>query len=130
MFSHSRIRSVLLSTLAVLLLFLTAAGAPGASVSQATTSSPAAGVGVAAAPCNLLTQFNASNFPNSPKIDNTWFPLTPGTQFVLDGRINVVGQSLNHQVILIVTDLTKMVHGVRTVVLWERDINSGVLVES
>jgi hypothetical protein len=130
MFSHSRIRPALLSTLAVLLLFLTAAGAPGASVSQATTSSPAGGVGVAAAPCNLLTQFNASNFPSSPKIDNTWFPLTPGTQFILDGRINVGGQPLNHQVILTVTDLTKMVHGVRTVVLWERDINSGVLVES
>jgi len=78
----------------------------------------------------LLTPFNANNFPSSPNINNTWFPLAPGTKFVLDGRVNVGGQRLDHQVILIVTDLTKVVHGVRTAVLWDRDINAGVLVES
>ena len=34
-----------------------------------------------------------------------------------------------HQVITTVTDLTKVIDGVRTVVIWERDINDGRLLE-
>ena len=131
MFSQQRIRSALLSTLAVLLLLLISAGAPGAGVSQATTSSLAGGPGPAATlPCNLATPFSANNFPSSPNVNNPLLSYVPGTKFVLEGRVNVGGQPLAHQVILIVTDLTKMVHGVRTVVLWDRDFNTGVLTES
>jgi hypothetical protein len=131
MFSQQRVRSALLSALAVLLLLLVSAGAPGASFSQATTAPDAAAPGVVAAlPCQLLTPFSAGNFPNPTNINNQWFPLVPGTKFVLDGRVNVGGQSLSHQVVLIVTDLTKVIHGVRTVVLWDRDFDTGVLTES
>src|SRR5262249_25269816 len=131
MFSQPRVRSALLSIFAALALLLISAGTAQVSTSQGTTSSSVGASRVAAAlPCNLLTPFNANNFPNSPNINNTWFPLVPGTKFVLDGRVNVGGQRLDHQVVLIVTDLTKVVHGVRTVVLWDRDFNTGVLVES
>jgi hypothetical protein len=131
MFSQQRVRSALLSTFAVLLLLLISAGAPGASVSQATTlSSPAAAGPAATLPCNLATSFNSINFPSSPNVNNPLLSYVPGTKFVLEGRVNVGGQPLAHQVVLIVTDLTKMVHGVKTVVLWDRDFNTGVLTES
>jgi hypothetical protein len=48
----------------------------------------------------------------------------------MEGRANRTGEPLPHQVIFTVTDLTKVVHGVRTIVLWDQDINDGVLVES
>jgi hypothetical protein len=131
MFSQPRVRSALLSIFAALALLVISAGTARVSNSQATTSSSAGASHVAAAlPCNLITPFNASNFPSSPNVNNPLLPYVPGTEFILEGRINVGGQPLNHQVILIVTDLTKMVHGVRTVVLWDRDFNSGVLAES
>jgi len=129
MFSHQRVRSALLSTFAVFLMLLISAGVPGG-VSQATSASTSGGPILAAAPCNLATAFNASNFPSTPNVNNTWLPYVPGTEFVLDGRVNVGGQPLAHQVILIVTDLTKVVHGVRTVVLWDRDFNTGTLTEA
>jgi hypothetical protein len=131
MFSQKRVLSALLSTFAVLLLLLMSAGAPGASVIQATTSSSAGTSGPAATlPCNLISPFNSSNFPNSPNVNNPLLSYVPGTEFVLDGRVNVGGQPLAHQVILIVTDLTKVIHGVRTMILWDRDFNTGVLTES
>ena len=146
MFSQQHVRSALLSTFAVLLLLLMSAGAPGASVTQATSSSSAgasvsqatssasaATAGVGPTKCDVNTAFSANSFPdpnNIPNVNNPLLPYVPGTKLILDGRINVGGQPLSHQVVLIVTDLTKMVHGVRTVVLWDRDFNTGVLTES
>src|SRR5258706_15523684 len=100
MFSQHRVRSALLSTFVVLLLFVMSAGASGARVSQATTSSPAGVSGSAATlPCNLATPFNASNFPSSPNVNNPLLSYVPGTEFILEGRVNVGGQPLAHQVI-------------------------------
>jgi hypothetical protein len=119
MFSEQRIRSTLLSTLTALLLLLTSTGAAGASVSQATTSF-----------CNPATDFDSNNFSNPTKINNQWFPLGPGTQLILEGHANRGGGPLPHQVVFTVTDLTKVINGVRTVVIWDQDINEGQLVEA
>jgi hypothetical protein len=74
--------------------------------------------------------YDTDNFSDkSTEIDNTWFPLTPGTQFVYEGRANRGGGVLPHRVVFTVTDLTKVIDGVRTVVMWDRDINEGVLSE-
>jgi hypothetical protein len=73
--------------------------------------------------------FDPENFPSRPKIDNKWSPLAPGTQFVFEGRSNRGLGRLPHRVIFTVTDLTKVIDGVRTVVLWDRDINAGKLLE-
>jgi predicted small lipoprotein YifL len=74
--------------------------------------------------------FDPRNFPAAPKVDNRWYPLVPGTQFVMEGRANRGHGRLPHQVVTTVTDLTKVVNGVRTVVIWDRDINEGQLEES
>jgi hypothetical protein len=75
------------------------------------------------------TDFDAGNFPRSPKIDNKWSPLVPGTQFIFEGRSNRGLGRLPHRVIFTVTDLTKVINGVSTVVLWDRDINAGKRLE-
>src|SRR5256714_985674 len=62
-------------------------------------------------------------------IDIRWLPLTPGTQFFLHGTANRGGGPTDHEVVLTVTDLTKRIDGVRTLVLWDRDFNSGELAE-
>jgi hypothetical protein len=57
-------------------------------------------------------------------------PLTPGTRFTLEGQANPGGGTTPHRVVLTVTDLTKVINGVRTVVLWDRDISDGQLLEA
>ena len=66
--------------------------------------------------------------PRSPST-NKFLPIVPGTTFTLTGTANRGGGGNAHQVVFTVTELTKVVNGVRTVVLWDRDIQEGVLVE-
>ena len=74
--------------------------------------------------------FDRENFSAaSTTIDNAWFPLRPGTQFVYEGRANRGGGVLPHRVVFTVTDLTKLINGVQTVVMLDRDINEGHLAE-
>jgi hypothetical protein len=75
------------------------------------------------------TDFDAANFSDSTKVDNRFLPLEPGMQFTYEGRSNRGGGQLPHRVIFTVTDLTKEIDGVRSVVLWDRDINNGKQLE-
>jgi hypothetical protein len=77
-----------------------------------------------------IEHFNRNNFSNPTDIDNKWSPLVPGTQLVMDGVANRTGEFLQHQVIFTVTDVTKVIDGVKTVVLYDRDINQGQLLEA
>ena len=81
-------------------------------------------------PCNTVTQFDAANFPNPPKIDNQWNPLAPGMQFIMAGEADRGSGLLPHRVVSTVTDLTKVINGVRAVVIVEKDINEGDLEEA
>ena len=101
--------------LALSLLSVVSAGAPA---------------GAAAQTCDALIPFDPARFTHSTRIDNHWLPLAPGTRFVLEGRSNRGGGVLPHQVILTVTDLAKVIEGVRTVVLWDQDVNEGDVEES
>jgi hypothetical protein len=75
--------------------------------------------------------FNPKNFaPDSSRVDNIWLPLIPGTQFIFEGQATLGTGLAPHQVIFTVTDLTKVINGVRSLVMWDRDINSGVLGEA
>jgi hypothetical protein len=74
--------------------------------------------------------FRAANFPAAPKVDNQWYPLTPGTQYVLQGKANRGRGNLPHEVVFTVTDLVKVINGVPTVVLWDVDTNEGEVQEA
>jgi hypothetical protein len=80
--------------------------------------------------CAQATTFDPADFPSQPKIDNVLLPLVPGQRIVLEGRANRSGQPLPHQVTFIVTDLTKVMDGVRTQVVWDVDTNEDEVVES
>ena len=74
--------------------------------------------------------FNASNFEDSATVDNEWFPLKPGTRYTWEGTTVDEGETEDHRVIFTVTDLTKVIGGVRTVVCWDQDYADGELVET
>ena len=69
-------------------------------------------------------------FSDPLRIDNAWFPMTPGTQLTLQGEANRGRGELAHRVVITVTDLSKVVDGVRARVVWERDFNEGMLRET
>lgn len=77
-------------------------------------------------PCTLVRPFRATDFSTPTSITNRWLPLVPGTRFVLAG--DVEGEA--HEVVFTVTDLTKLINGVRTLIVLDRDFSDGSLVES
>jgi len=81
-------------------------------------------------PCNPVTAFTPFNFSDPTQINNKWNPLIPGTQFTLNGQADRGGGLLPHEVVTTVTDLTKVINGVRTVVILEKDINEGSIQEA
>ena len=121
MFHEPRVRSVFLSALAVLLLLLTGVNAAGASSVSTSASS--------ALPCAPISNFRAGDFTNPTKIDNRWLPLLPGMQYILDGTTNSGTGGQAHRVIFTVSDVTKVINGVQTRVIWDRDISDGQLAE-
>jgi hypothetical protein len=76
------------------------------------------------------SDFDPADFDPSSPVDNRWFPLTPGTEFVYEGQALDDGELIERKVIATVTDMTKEVAGVRVVVAWERDYTDGELEES
>ncbi len=79
---------------------------------------------------NELEDFDASNFDDPTDIDNPWFPVVPGTQYIYEGVTEEGGKTTEHQVIITATDLTKEIDGVLTVVTWDEDYSAGDLVET
>jgi hypothetical protein len=131
MFRKEHLRFVLLSALGALLLLSASARFAEASAGDATTSLFAKVPSVSSLPnCDPFVAFKASNFSNPTRINNKWLPMIPGTQLTLAGTINVDGKAVSQSVVLSVTDLTKVINGVTTIVLWDADITAGQLAES
>ena len=76
------------------------------------------------------TDFQRTNFDNSTTVDNKWFPLKPGAHSVFEGSAFDDGQRISRRVVSTVTDLSKEINGVNTVVVWERDYTEGEEVEA
>jgi len=123
MFGHRTFRSALVGLVALPGLML------GMAPPAAAAPSPAAAA-VIAADCSPQRLMRA-HFPASPTIDNRFYPLSPGMQFFLDGSVIAEDGSVHpHRISTTVTDLTKMVDGVRALVMFDVDIQDGVVVES
>lgn len=74
------------------------------------------------------SDFDPASFSHPTDVTNPWFPLVPGTRFAWKGHANDDGR-VTRAVVFTVTDLTKVVNGVRTIVAWDRDYNNGELEE-
>jgi len=75
-------------------------------------------------------EIDPNNFDNSTVIDNEWWPLTPGTRLVYEGFTVENGEKVPHSVEDTVTDLTKVINGVRTLVSLEKDFSDGEMIET
>jgi len=71
-----------------------------------------------------------NGFTRSTTIDNRWFPLKPGTQLVYEGETTEDDERIAHRVVFTVTNLTKVIDGVRNVVVWDQDFTAGQLEET
>jgi hypothetical protein len=60
---------------------------------------------------------------------NPWQPLTPGLQSVARGFVNAGNRRLPHTRVYTVTDVVKVIHGVRSVAVLDQDIDGGQIVE-
>jgi hypothetical protein len=75
-------------------------------------------------------EFDPNNFSSSTVIDNKWDPMKPGTFWAYEGTAaDDEGKSVDRRIEFTVTDLTKEIQGVRTVVGWIEDFTDGELEE-
>lgn len=74
--------------------------------------------------------FDRTDFQATPRIDNKWFPLKPGMQFTTTGTVTSADGVYERTVVHSVTGLTKVIDGITTRVMWDRDYADGKLVES
>lgn len=119
-----------------LLALLLALGACSVSaVATPRPASPAGGETAASEPTPDATEPLTESFPagafNDPTaIDNAWLPLAPGTQWTWEGETMEDDDPIPHAVVMTVTDLTKVIDGVTTVVILDQDFADGELVEA
>jgi hypothetical protein len=116
--------------LLALQLPFTNSGAQEVGIGQAAISAGPQASSVAARRNFAVFPFEPDDFFNPTQINNRFLPLVPGTVLVLEGQASRGVGGAPHRVMFIVTDLTKVINGVRTVVVWDRDVNNGQLVES
>jgi hypothetical protein len=108
-----------------------ASAAPRATaVPSATATLPPTGSGPPATTESVTETIDYGNFSDPTTIDNTWFPLRPGTKLAHTGAGNVDGVRTPHRVVMVVTDLTKVIDGIRTVLIYELDYDEDDLVEA
>ena len=73
--------------------------------------------------------FDPAAFADATTIDNRWFPLAPGTEYLFEGSTLEDGELSKHWLEFTVTDLVKNIGGVPAVVAWILDYSDGELVE-
>lgn len=88
------------------------------------------GDGESEAPKAAAPHFDLENFSDPTNIDNRWLPLAPGTQLTFEGRVEGGQASVPQRLVFTVTDLTKVINGVRTLVMLDRDYSGDQLAEA
>jgi hypothetical protein len=101
---------------------------------QTTSSAPsAAETTTATAKVRLANadpdEFNREDFGDPVGDANLWLPLVPGNQSLRDGTLFRGSRQLRHRRRLTVTDVQKVVNGVRTVLVLDQDIDAGQVAE-
>jgi hypothetical protein len=92
---------------------------------------PAAAQAPPGGQCSALRDYlPVHHFAAPTRIDNGYFPLVPGSQYVLEGQTNRGGGAVTHRVTFTVTDLTKAVGHTTALAVWDVDEDEGQVVES
>jgi hypothetical protein len=104
---------------------------PSGAVPKATAPAAAASAQPAKPAEKQHEDFDAKTFSRPTNVDNPYNPMKPGTRFTYEGTtIEDDGTAVPHRVIINVTDLTKVIGGVRSVVSWDLDYSDNQLVEA
>jgi hypothetical protein len=74
-------------------------------------------------------RFNRRDFGEPVGDANKWLPLVPGNQSVRDGTLFRGSRQLRHRRRITITDVQKVVNGVRTVLVLDQDIDAGQVAE-
>jgi hypothetical protein len=74
-------------------------------------------------------RFNRKDFGDPVGDANAWLPLVPGNQSVRDGTLFRGSRQLRHRRRITVTDVQKVVNGVRTVLVLDQDLDAGQVAE-
>jgi hypothetical protein len=75
-------------------------------------------------------KFDPKDFGDPTGDQNSWYPLVPGTQSLRNGSLNRGSRKLTHQRRITVTDVTKVVNGVRTLLVLDQDLDAGQVGET
>ena len=78
----------------------------------------------------LFEEIDRGIFTNPTSITNQFLPVQPGMRYVYEGFTREDGETIPHRLVFTVTDLTKMIDGINTVVIWDVDYSDGELVET
>ena len=78
----------------------------------------------------LFEEIDRENFTNPTSITNQFLPVQPGMRYVYEGFTREDGETVPHRLIFTVTDLTKVIDGINSVVIWDVDYSDGELVET
>lgn len=116
------VRTALLTT--ALLVMVSASAC-----SNATPTQEAADSEISGEEFEVLMDLDPSNFDDPTNIDNEWWPLKPGTQYIYEGFTVENGEKTPHRIIFTVTDLTKVIDGVQAVVIFDTDYSDNQLEE-
>jgi len=111
-------RARALAVLGALGALALAACASGGTGGQAPSPQPS--TAAAAAKASPAPQGGRNRFTAPATVDNPMFPLVPGTEF---------SHTRPHTVVFTISGLTKKIHGVTTVIAWDRDFLNGKLQE-
>ena len=80
-------------------------------------------------PAKVPSTFQPKYFGTAPTDVNPLVPMVPGIQAVMKGFVNVGGRRLPHVRVTTITDVTKMVDGVPSVLVLDQDFDGGQLSE-
>jgi len=122
--------TVLLATI-LLVMFSASACGSGPTPEATKISEPTGEVAIATEVSGAkFMDFDPGNFSNPTNITNKWLPLRPGSKAVFEGNaLDDEGNKFTHRIESVVTDLTKEIGGVRTVVVWIVDYRDGEIIE-
>ena len=122
------------SVLALTILLGVASGCAGEQkATPAASAEPAAATAAAGWWGQDSTQLtlDPAKFTKSSEITNVWMPLKPGLRMTFEGdAVDDEGITIPRKMQINVTDLTKEIAGVRSLVSWDLDWTEGELVEA
>jgi hypothetical protein len=82
------------------------------------------------ATCPAAVPFSSERFSDPTRIDNEYLPMEPGTRLTYEGDVQAGGSTTPHQVVFTVTNMTEVIDGVETRVVYDVDRDGGQVLEA